>query len=228
MIAFGSSDMTKAYVGSTEVKKICLGSEQVCPVESALPYDAEVEYLESTGTQYIETNFHLSSLNYKMESKWQQLEATSEIKYYVGQCMQYSNYRIGFYSNARNKYAATYGNRYTASSTSTDTSVHVLVFNKNILYRDGTRIVSTNRSTSYIENSDIVRLFTTNIGIDSIDITPPIKARLFYFKLWENDNLYLDLIPVRKGNVGYLYDKVSGELFGNAGTGSFILGNDAN
>jgi hypothetical protein len=33
-------------------------------------------------------------------------------------------------------------------------------------------------------------------------------------------------VPVKDNGVGYMYDKVSGQLFGNAGTGSFILGND--
>ena len=41
-----------------------------------------------------------------------------------------------------------------------------------------------------------------------------------------NDILVRDLIPVRVGNVGYMYDKVSGQLFGNSGTGNFILGPD--
>ena len=36
----------------------------------------------------------------------------------------------------------------------------------------------------------------------------------------------MDLIPVRVGQVGYMYDKVSRQLFGNSGTGNFILGND--
>jgi hypothetical protein len=40
----------------------------------------------------------------------------------------------------------------------------------------------------------------------------------------------LDLIPVRVGSgslaVGYLYDRVSDELFGNAGTGAFVIGPD--
>ena len=39
-------------------------------------------------------------------------------------------------------------------------------------------------------------------------------------------NVELDLIPVRKDGIGYMYDRVSGQLFGNAGTGSFILGPD--
>jgi hypothetical protein len=33
-------------------------------------------------------------------------------------------------------------------------------------------------------------------------------------------------IPVRVGTTGYMYDKVSGQLFGNVGTGDFILGAD--
>lgn len=41
-----------------------------------------------------------------------------------------------------------------------------------------------------------------------------------------NNDRILDLIPVRKGQVGYMYDKVSGQLFGNGGTGNFILGPD--
>ena len=52
------------------------------------------------------------------------------------------------------------------------------------------------------------------------------KGRFYMFYMSDGDNVLLDLIPVRKGTIGYMYDKVSGQLFGNAGTGSFILGND--
>ena len=38
--------------------------------------------------------------------------------------------------------------------------------------------------------------------------------------------LVRDFIPVRVGDVGYMYDRVSGQLFGNAGTGEFIIGPD--
>ena len=34
------------------------------------------------------------------------------------------------------------------------------------------------------------------------------------------------MIPVRVGQVGYMYDRVSKTLFGNAGTDSFVLGPD--
>jgi hypothetical protein len=41
-------------------------------------------------------------------------------------------------------------------------------------------------------------------------------------------NILFDFIPVRKGTVGYMYDRVSGKLFGNAGSGDFVLGPDKN
>jgi hypothetical protein len=46
-------------------------------------------------------------------------------------------------------------------------------------------------------------------------------------KIWSNGTLVRDYVPVKRNGVGYLYDKVSGTLFGNANdTGAFILGND--
>lgn len=46
------------------------------------------------------------------------------------------------------------------------------------------------------------------------------------FQVTRGHDLVLDLIPVRVGSVGYMYDRVSGTLFGNIGTGDFIVGPD--
>ena len=55
------------------------------------------------------------------------------------------------------------------------------------------------------------------------------KGKLYSFKMLNQNNvLLIDLIPVRKNGIGYMYDRVSGQLFGNSGTGQFILGNDIN
>lgn len=51
-------------------------------------------------------------------------------------------------------------------------------------------------------------------------------VRVHSLKCYEDGVLILDFIPVRVGQVGYMYDKVSGLLFGNNGTGNFTLGND--
>ena len=52
------------------------------------------------------------------------------------------------------------------------------------------------------------------------------RPKISSFKAWKSDVLIMDLIPVRVGTTGYMYDTVSGELFGNAGTEEFILGSD--
>lgn len=51
-------------------------------------------------------------------------------------------------------------------------------------------------------------------------------AKCYYFKIYSNDVLVRDFIPVRYRGVGYLYDKVSGRLFGNQGSGEFVIGAD--
>lgn len=45
------------------------------------------------------------------------------------------------------------------------------------------------------------------------------RNRWAYVKVYEAGNLVLDMIPVRKGNIGYMYDRVSRRLFANNGTG---------
>lgn len=40
------------------------------------------------------------------------------------------------------------------------------------------------------------------------------------------DNLLRDFVPVRIGKVGYMYDSVTGEFFGNEGSSPFIIGPD--
>jgi len=52
--------------------------------------------------------------------------------------------------------------------------------------------------------------------------------KVYSYKLYDNDILVRDFIPVRIGNIGYMFDKVTGKMFGNSGTGNFILGPDIN
>ena len=59
------------------------------------------------------------------------------------------------------------------------------------------------------------------------DSTIPMIGRVYNFKIMDGNAVVRDFIPVRKDGVGYLYDKVSGQLFGNAASsGAFTFGND--
>ena len=84
---------------------------------------------------------------------------------------------------------------------------------------------------------------TVNVSLPSLSFVPAYNIRLFgsagvvasyskwsgkinYVKITQGDALVMDLIPVRIGQVGYMYDKISRQLLANAGTGDFILGAD--
>ena len=55
MLKIGDKDAKGLYYGSSTVAKAFLGSTQVWP---SLPYDAEVQWLQSTGTQWIDTGIY--------------------------------------------------------------------------------------------------------------------------------------------------------------------------
>ena len=84
----------------------------------------------------------------------------------------------------------------------------------------------------YIKDIPTNTILAQHDPVENISITaiPSIfgysKARMWYLTIIENGITTFDFIPVRKGTTGYMYDKVSGQLFGNSGTGSFILGPD--
>ena len=54
------------------------------------------------------------------------------------------------------------------------------------------------------------------------------NARIYSVRVYEDGELMLDLIPVRVGKEGFMYDKVSSKLYGNSGDGMFIIGPDIN
>lgn len=214
--------MTKAYLGSTEVKKICLGSEQVWPVEIVLPYDAEVEYLQTDGNAYINTGYAPSDITPILETRIY-LPTTSTNHYVVGSdgsgntrfsigrlTSNRIEFRIGSYKNVGSKTANWYTIKLNGSNGQASLN-------------------GTVRWTSSVLtfHSQPILLFTSSGA--SAPRTPLLTGvRISSFKLWDGDTLIIDFLPVRVGQVGYMYDKVSGQLFGNAGTGSFILGNDVN
>lgn len=72
---------------------------------------------------------------------------------------------------------------------------------------------------SFASNTQTLYLFKgRKIAVDNVKVGK--------VKIYDGDELKRDFIPVRVGQVGYMYDKVSGQLFSNVNTGNFILGND--
>lgn len=224
MIAFGSSDMTKAYVGSAEVSNVYLGSDLVWSSAPApLPYDAEVEYLQSSGTQYINLPMSVAKNTYFEVDMYYRPIYKDTNTYAIMSSNSYTQFELTFYSYNSSTEVVTYASRVGNSSTSG--AIHGVVGQENHC------IISTTGKTDY--NGTYTSL------------SRPLAAAITGFRLfgtYRNANRYpvafhkvkitagttvlYNLLSVRKDGVGYMYDTVSGELFGNNGSGSFTLGSD--
>lgn len=176
---------------------------------SSLPYDAEIEYLESTGTQYIDTGItqrQIVDAYYKLR-----FTSVSGVQVFFGV----------YHSTMANARAQVYIN----DTTWKDTTVNNLQTQYSPSDRANITTDYTLHSwTKAIKDNDwTLFIFARNTDNN----TPlPTKMRLYYLNMMSGSDLIRDFIPVRVGQTGYLYDKVSGELFGNAGIGDFVLGPD--
>ena len=186
-----------------------------------LPYDAEIEYLESTGAQIIDCNINpagASSVSFNGIAGYSQ-----------------SNGRMFMASDGdynKSHYCEFYNNKFGAY----EAWINVQLLS-NAMYNVSMTINGTTSTNFGIDVSGTPYSLTTTKYQGKIynkfylfGIGPNHKSssglRIGRCKVYIDNTLVRDFIPVRVGNVGYMYDKVSGQLFGNAGTGQFILGPD--
>ena len=178
-----------------------------------LPYDAEVEYLLSSGTQYIDTLIQPNQ-DLSVEIKWKN-ETNQNSKYLFGSGTSTTNCIRAYIGDSS---FWRFGGGYKSFSTN-DTTERTAVMDKNKVVMNGEEY-SYGGTVGTFSSSTTIKLFA------GATATSMISTRIYYFKVSQNGTLILDLIPVRKDGIGYMYDRVSGQLFGNDGTGDFAVGAD--
>jgi len=216
---FGEHKLGKAYFGGDLVYDSAGGGTPV------LPYDAEVEYLQSSGTQYIDTGIKPTTNTRVVLECSNLLQSGDTENETFGYCATVNGSRVRFHMvavahwmNNKFHYGCGSGILYT---TTADKAKHIFelsgdgsVIQDGVNYSIGSSITSISQTMPlFARILDGEYQYTTGVRVHSL-------------KCYEDGVLILDFIPVRVGQVGYMYDKVSGQLFGNSGTGSFILGND--
>lgn len=192
-----------------------INRRRVCGGKS-LPYDAEIEYLESTGTQYIDTGVLPSS----------DLSFHCVFLSYIGS-WGYGNVFGARQSSTRQEYQLTLYSKGSVSIGTRNSSLNIPEREKNDVSFDGSNTVSINGVDKLITTSDITMDVGTIVlfAIRQMGSVIQLQAGRIYSCSFGNVR---DFIPVRVGTTGYMYDKVSGQLFGNDGTGDFVLGPDVN
>lgn len=188
---------------------------------SILPKEYQrVDYIESSGTQYINTNYiPNSNTKYELNIKFNELGI---ISYLIS--ARSTNYRNDLYLATSNKLSVGYGNEYKNSNFIVQKDIkYNIVSDKNLLYVNN-NLVWTSTEQEFINTVKAV-VFARNYNDE---IGNFISAKLYSCKIYDNDTLVRNFIPCyrKADNEVGLYDIVNNVFYTNAGTGAFIYGGE--
>ena len=191
-----------------------------------LIYDSVIDYLKCTGTQWIDTQFTAENGNIMdYEAVWTEYEqhlVASHNTPSQGGDNGYNRNFVTALSETKIDTEKTTNIAEPSFSISLNTKYHI--------YYDttGTRkLLKINGQVIEDDTAPALHPLTT-VKVFFLDWDGGVKKGIIYWlKLYNSEGVLVrDFIPVRKGNIGFLYDKVSRTLFGNSGTGAFVLGPD--
>ena len=188
----------------------------------------QVEYIESTGTQYIDTGITPdTTLEFDTTFNTSNNFSQETIRYgcIFGSRISSAkaDVQLTTYSEFGYKGTIRWGNNYGDNAwLSNNVKINAKLKN-NMYYVDNTEIRSTTIEAS---NDYNIYIFALNQSGTAIQHG---KLKLYTFKLWKNDVLVRDFIPCyrKSDNVIGLYDLVTNTFFTNAGTGEFLKGSNA-
>ena len=203
-----SSKIEKGYV--IEEKEVSL---------SPLPEGYTVyEYIESSGTQYIDTGFKPTYAS-RVVAEVSDVQSPSfvfGVRNGAGGANQFS-----FYRNAETTIRSDYFGPTSVSADITDTSTKVIIDkNTNVVNAYGVTI--TNTAVTGGTSALPLWLFALN---DSDTVTLPATMKLYSCQIYDNDALIRNFIPCLSpdSEIG-LYDTVNSVFYANSGTGAFTAG----
>lgn len=231
MIKIGGTEIVDIAIGSTPIEKAYIGSTLVWEKNSpALPYDAQVEWLATDGVAYIDTGFKpKNTTRFEIVMDVPTLEQNT---WFFGARNSSSAGQMAVLYNLTDKWSWRFGNKNAANTTVISTGQYTFDNHTSgaprqiYIKHDGTTITLTATNNTFTCNYNFY-IFALNVngGISSGNMQDGLKC--ISAKIWDNTTLVRDYIPVRKNGVGYLWDSVTEELFGNArSTGAFTYGND--
>lgn len=187
-----------------------------------------VKYLESTGTQYIDTNFKgnqdtkiicESVISDKFKSGYfQGLFGATDVN---GTKELNRNVIHMYRASASNSFImAAYGNQSKTTGFSGDiTKKHIYELDKNIYKVDNEIIYSYPMQTFMCTQN--INIFRDNNSRNQN--SRYCKMKLYSFKVYDNDTLVRDFVPViDSSGIPCLYDKVEDKFYYNEGSGEFL------
>lgn len=187
-----------------------------------LPYDAEVEYIESNGGQYIDTGYFPNN-----KTRWEcTCSPTITSSQFMG-CINNGAHRFHF---------SFYDSGYIRGCMGlTQTDIMSADSNIRTYWIDSSEKTvgydTVSVPSNYPGSIPSISIWLFGRNSDNASYIRYTNFRIYGSKIFDNGVLVRDFIPVRFTNglgqsEGAMYDKVSKQLFRNQGTGAFLYGKD--
>lgn len=194
--------------------------------QSLLPsgYTA-LEYIESTGTQYIDTDFKPKTTS-RIQMRALPTKTVSTYTAFFG-CRTASSPTasdsFSFAATTATTIRSDYFGTNQSATISTILSDTIIDKKQNILTAYG-QTITNKAKTSEQSSTNNLTIFASNT-VSKNEISYYISMKLYYCKIWDNGSLVRNLIPAKNtsGILG-LYDIVNSVFYTNAGTGTFTAG----
>lgn len=190
----------------------------------------EVEYITATGTQYINTNYKITSENVKIDFKCSISNSTNAVSLF-GSNDSSSKYDLvpyvssGYGTRTFKHWVGTSGGILATSYADGANSVIYTMQNNTITAKVNGNTTSTSFSGSIITGENFYIFGKNNHGSSA---ERGNGYTLYYLKLYDNDVLVRNLIPCyrKSDSVVGMLDTIQGKFYTNAGTGTFTKGSN--
>ena len=181
-----------------------------------------VEYLESTGTQWIDTGVNAETgVSCELKASYTKLKGNATL---LGASKDPNRFYLVNIDNPSLRWSMGYGNYYLSEGKPEVNVVYQinvdLLKNKQSVTVDGEVVISQNLELE-INLKENLYLFALNLNGAAANYDT--GKRVYNLKLYDNDILVRDFIPVLdKEGTPCMYDKVEGKFYYNQGSGQFL------
>lgn len=187
-----------------------------------LPTDySQVEYIESSGTQYIDTDFIPTTENIKVMLNFEYTADYSTHSLFGSQVGVNQQSMIIAYGNPSFYVGTSTG--ILSQSTSLNTKYNLICHaNNGLLTVELNGNITSENYTGTLYKDGTLYLFGNNVGGS---VEQMVSAKVYSCKIYDNEILVRDYVPcINSSNVPGLYDLVNDAFYSNAGSGTFSIG----
>lgn len=188
------------------------------PVPPPEPEYTPLSYIESSGTQYIDTGYKPNS-NTRVVLSGSGFSLSGNNQGLFGARTAFTEDTFCFLSTS-SAYRSDYGTANDSVPQGTNLSSYFLLDkDKNVCKVNGTVVQSAVQTFTCSYNLYICAINTANTVDRIID-----KVKIYYCQIYDNGVLVRDFVPAKKRGVVGLYDRIEKKMYANSGTGEFKSG----